>query len=127
MPASALVFELSKVSIGEVRRRVLANLVNVDPNLAGRVAGGLNMEVPDASPAAAPVQDLALSPALRIIGGPLELHTLRGRSVGILVSDGSNRLQIPLRQRPDDHGSRAERPRRAGARGPMAEHKSMFA
>jgi catalase len=92
--ASAFVFELSKVSIGEVRRRMLANLVNVDPNLAGRVAGGLNMEVPDASPAAAPVQDLALSPALRIIGGPLELHTLRGRSVGILVADGSNRQSV---------------------------------
>ena len=73
---------------------MLANLVNVDPNLAGRVAGGLNMEVPDASPVAAPVQDLELSPALRIIGGPHELHTLKGRTVGILVADGSNRQSV---------------------------------
>jgi catalase len=81
---------LSKVVVEAIRARMLSNLVNVDPQLARRVAAGLNMDVPEASPAAAPVQDLELSPALRIIGGPLELHTLQGRSVSVLVADGSD-------------------------------------
>ena len=52
------------------------------------------MEVPEASPPAAPVQGLGLSPALRIIGGSHELHILKGRSVGILVADGSDRQSV---------------------------------
>ncbi|MFT3965944.1 MAG: catalase [Sphingobium sp.] len=88
--ASALVFELSKVGLEHVRTRVLANLVNVDPELASRVADGLAMPVPKASATAAPVQDLDLSPALRIIGGPLELDTLEGRKIGILIADGTD-------------------------------------
>lgn len=88
--ASALVFELSKVGLEHVRTRVVSNLVNVDPELAGRVADGLNMPVPDASQAAAPVQDLDLSPALRIIEGPLEPEDIEGRSIAVLVADGSD-------------------------------------
>jgi catalase len=88
--ASALVFELSKVGLEHVRKRVLSNLVNVDPDLAQRVADGINMDVPPASPTAVPVRDLDPSPAVRIIGGPLEKHTLEGRSVGILIADGSD-------------------------------------
>ncbi len=88
--ASALVFELSKVEVEHVRTRMLSNLVNVDPDLAGRVAKGLNASVPKASKTAAPVQDLDLSPALRIIGGPRQLVTLEGRTVGILIADGSD-------------------------------------
>jgi len=88
--ASAVVFELSKVGLEHVRKRMLSNLVNVDPSLAERVAKGLNMDVPKASPTAAPVQDMELSPALRIIGGPLELDTLEGRSIGLLIADGSD-------------------------------------
>jgi catalase len=94
--ASALVFELSKVGLEHVRTGVLANLVNVDPELATRVAGGLNMDVPAASPTAAPVQDLDLSPALRIVNGPLQLDTLEGRSVGILVADGSDAALVDM-------------------------------
>jgi len=92
--ASALVFELSKVDIDKIRTRMLSNLVNVDRDLAGRVAAGLNVEVPDASPAAMAVQTLDPSPALRIIRGPRELHTLKGRSVGILVADGSDAGEV---------------------------------
>lgn len=88
--ASALVFELSKVGLEHVRTRVVSNLVNVDPDLAARVADGLNMPVPDASQAAAPVQDLDLSPALRIIEGPLEPEDIEGRSIAVLVADGSD-------------------------------------
>jgi catalase len=88
--ASALVFELSKVSLEAIRTRVLSNLVNVDPELATRVADGLNMKAPKASVSAAPVQDLDLSPALRIIRGERELHTVKGRTIGILIADGSD-------------------------------------
>ena len=88
--ASALVFELSKVALEAVRGRVLANLVNVDADLAARVADGLAMELPEAAPPATPVQDLDPSPALRIVRGPQERHTLEGRTVGILIADGSD-------------------------------------
>jgi catalase len=88
--ASALVFELSKVGLAHVRTRMLSNLVNVDPDLAGRVAGGLNMPLPKASPSAVPVQDLDPSPALRIIEGPLAPDGIAGRSIGLLIADGSD-------------------------------------
>ncbi|WP_395698166.1 catalase [Methylocella sp.] len=88
--ASAFAFELSKVAIEAVRERVLANLGNVDPDLAGRVANGLNIACPKPSPTAAPVLDLELSPALRIIRGALDLDTLKGRTVGVLIVDGSD-------------------------------------
>ncbi|RZM23927.1 MAG: catalase, partial [Sphingomonas sp.] len=99
--ASALVFELSKVSLEHIRVAMLANLRNVDENLARRVADGLAMDLPDASPTAAPVLDMDPSPALRIIRGPLEKHTLEGRTVGILIADGAS-LQRVLLQRPAD-------------------------
>ena len=88
--ASALVFELSKVSLDHIRTAVMANLRNVDEDLATRVAEGLAMDLPAASPAAAPVIDMDPSPALRIIRGPLEKHTLEGRTVGILIADGTD-------------------------------------
>ena len=106
--ASAFVFELSKVGLEHVRTRMLSNLVNVDPDLAKRVADGLAMAVPKASPSKAPVQDMDPSPALRIINGPLDLHTLEGRSVGILVADGSDAKAIAsLTKAIGDAGARA--------------------
>ncbi|BDG74205.1 catalase [Roseomonas fluvialis] len=86
--ASALVFELSKVTLEHVRTRVLANLVNVDPALAARVADGLNAPLPEANPTAAPVRDMEPSAALRIIGKYPE--TLEGRAIGVLVTDGAD-------------------------------------
>jgi len=91
---SALVFELSKVTIDAIRTRTLSNLVNVDPDLAKRVAVGLNVDLPKASAPAAPVQDMDPSLALRIIGGELELDTLKGRKVGVLIADGSDAKAI---------------------------------
>ncbi len=86
--ASAIVFELSKVSLPHVRERILANLQNVDQTLSQRVADGLNLPLPKASePAVAPI-DLDASPALRIVGKYPE--TLKGRKVAILVADGSD-------------------------------------
>ena len=86
--ASAFTFELSKVELEHVRLQVLANLLNVDEGLAGRVADGLNMELPEASSTKALVIDMKPSPALRIIGNMKA--TLEGRTVAILVADGSD-------------------------------------
>lgn len=88
--ASAFVFELSKVSIEHIRVAMMANLRNVDEDLAQRVADGLGMKLPKASATAAPVLDMEPSPALRIIRGPREKATLEGRTVGILFADGSD-------------------------------------
>ena len=84
---SALVFELSKVTLTYIRTRVLANLVNVDAGLAERVATGLGCSLPDASPAAREPLDLDLSPSLSIVNKAQA--TLTGRKVGILFTDGS--------------------------------------
>ncbi len=86
--ASALVFELSKCSVEHVRTRILANLQNVDADLAGRVAAGLNTDLPAPSTPAAEPQDLDLSPALRIVGKYPD--SLTGRAVAILVTDGAD-------------------------------------
>ena len=88
--ASAFVFELSKVSIGHIREAMIANLRNVDEGLAKRVADGLALDLPAASKTAAPILDMDPSPALRIIRGPLEKHTLEGKTVGILFAEGSD-------------------------------------
>ncbi len=87
--ASALVFELSKVESPQVRAAVVGHLRHVAETLAARVAAGLALgKLPGAPPAAAPVQELAPSPALQIIGKMKS--TLEGRTLGILVADGSN-------------------------------------
>ena len=86
--ATALVFELSKVSFPHIRDRIVGNLRNVEETLAKRVAGGLNVALPPKSKAAAAVQDMEPSPALRIVGK--YPPTLQGRAVGILVTDGAD-------------------------------------
>jgi catalase len=86
--ASALVFELSKVALEHVRIRMMANLRNVDEDLAKRVADGLGMDLPARSKAAVEPHDMDASPALRIVGKyPV---SLLGRSVAILVTDGAD-------------------------------------
>ena len=86
--ASALVFELSKVQAAHVREAIVGHLRNIDDDLAARVADGLGMKrLPPAPSPAAPVLDLALSPALRIIDRMKD--TLQGRCIAILVSEGT--------------------------------------
>ncbi|MEO8308768.1 MAG: catalase [Pseudomonadota bacterium] len=87
--ASALVFELSKVETEHVRLAILAQLQNIDVPLARRVATGLGVnELPPATKPAAPVRNLELSPALRIIDRMKP--TLQGRCIGILISEGTD-------------------------------------
>jgi catalase len=89
---SAFTFELSKCEYGHIQQRMIANLRNVDEDLAARVAAAMNVDLPEASPAAAPVIDMPPSPALRIVGNMKE--TLEGRVVGILIADGSDAAEI---------------------------------
>ena len=91
--ASALVFELSKLEHLHVREAMVGHLLNIEENLANRVALGLGFDqMPEAPQAAAPVQELPPSPALQIIGKMKD--TLVGRSVGILIADGSDGAAI---------------------------------
>ena len=106
--ASALVFELSKVEHPHVREAIVGHLRHIDEGLAKRVADGLGLDaLPAAPPAAAPVQDRAASPALALIGKMK--HTLEGRAVAILVTDGSDAALIKaLRQAATEAGARVK-------------------
>ncbi|MBE7170144.1 MAG: catalase [Williamsia sp.] len=86
--ASAIVFELSKVELEHVPVQVIANFRNISEDLAQRIATGLGLALPEKARAAAEVKDLAPSDALSIQKNMQ--HTLKGRSVGILVTDGSD-------------------------------------
>lgn len=87
--ASALVFELSKVETLHVREAVVGHLRHIDENLAKRVADGLALDTfPPAPKAKAPLVEMKPSPALQIIGKMKA--TLEGRTVGILIHDGSD-------------------------------------
>ena len=91
--ASALVFELSKVEHLHIRAAMVGHLLHIDEDLANRVAAGLALDkMPDAPVAAAPVQEMHLSPALQIIGKMKD--TLMGRAIGILIADGSDGATI---------------------------------
>jgi catalase len=86
--ASALVFELSKVTLDHVRNRVLGNLQNIEASLAERVAKALGVTLPPKAHAAVEPVDMKLSPALRIVGK--YPPSIKGRAVGILVTDGAD-------------------------------------
>ncbi len=91
--ASALVFELSKVEQPHVRAAMLGHLDVIDADLGRRVAAGLGMQGASASPSPlVKPKNVEPSPAVRTIGKGNP--TLEGRTVGILVSDGSKRSAI---------------------------------
>ncbi|MFO1149872.1 MAG: catalase [Alsobacter sp.] len=86
----AFVFELSKVETKFIRHRMVSHLLNVDEDLARKVADGLGLEtLPVAAEPARPViSDLPLSPALSILAnGP---KSFAGRKLGILATDGAD-------------------------------------
>ncbi|MEH3038193.1 MAG: catalase [Sphingomonas adhaesiva] len=87
--ASSFVFELSKVGVlDQVPPRMVANLRNVDEDLARRVAEGLGIDLPEKAKAAREPVDMAPSDALSIHKNMKD--TLEGRAVGILFADGSD-------------------------------------
>ncbi len=86
--ADAFVFELSKVETLAIRERVVSHLLNVDEDLADKVAEGLGLKTKPkpAETAMTPRDDLKESPKLSIIlNGP---ESFAGRKLGALITDG---------------------------------------
>lgn len=84
----ALIFELSKCEVEDVRIRIVAHLLHIDKDLAAEVAQGLGLaSMPQPAPTLGTVRtDLQPSDALSILkNGPL---SFAGRTVGVLASDG---------------------------------------
>ena len=94
--ASALVFELSKVTIPHVPGRVLARLRNIDEGLAKRVAAGLAAELPAKAKAARDPIDMKASDKLSIQkqAATDPKKSVMGRTVGILFAEGSDKAAI---------------------------------
>jgi catalase len=67
---------------------MVGNLMNVDADLAERVAAGLGIALPKKNAAAREPIELDASPALSIQKNMKE--TLEGRKIGILIADGSD-------------------------------------
>ena len=102
--ASSFVFELSKVELEQVPLRVIANLLNVDENLATRVAAGLGLDLPKASKPARAKVEMEPSPALSIQRNAKA--TLEGRKIGVLIADGSDAKALKsLRQAAEKQGA----------------------
>lgn len=92
---SALTFEISKVQTQAIRLRMVSHLLNIDEEMANKVAMKLGlMTMP--KPADAAVQtrmDLPPSAALSVMkNGP---DNIQGRKIGILVTDG---VDLPFLQ-----------------------------
>ena len=87
--AKALTFELSKVDIPEIRKKMLGHLDIIDKHLGSEVAEAMGMsgEAEKITPAVMPI-DLPPSPALRMYGK--YPPTLKGRKVGVLLAAGFN-------------------------------------
>ena len=95
----AFTFELSKVETVAIRRRMLGHLDLIEPALGARVAAAMGMkgQAEKITPAVAPRDDLAPSPALSIVGKAPA--TLQGRCIAALVTDGSDARAVDrLRQ-----------------------------
>ncbi|WP_343033298.1 catalase [Altericroceibacterium indicum] len=90
--ASAIAFELSKVMLEHVRLRVLSRLINIDDDLAARVADALGMDLPEAAPVARERVEMKESPALSIHKNAKD--TLDGRSVAVLYAENSAKKEV---------------------------------
>jgi catalase len=82
-------FELTKVAAPAIRRRVLAQLANVDRELVKRVAAGLGMEVPPPLPRVgrALKPEVTTSPTLSLFARPGD-GRIATRKIAILVAPG---------------------------------------
>ena len=85
---AALVFELSKVALEHIRTRILSRLLNIDEELAQRVAKGLAMPLPAKAGVAREPIDMPLSDHLSLL--KKFQPTLKGRKIGILFDEGSD-------------------------------------
>ncbi|HSC67776.1 MAG TPA: catalase [Cellvibrio sp.] len=86
---AAFRFELTRVQILAIRKRVVSLLRNVDEILADRVARGLGFLAPQPAPLASnlPLPDYDISPSLSLLARPGDWG-IRTRRVAILVAHG---------------------------------------
>ncbi len=86
---SALAFELGKVETMAIRSRMLGHLANIDSALLNGVEAALGMagKADKIQPAIAP-RDLKSSPTLSLI--KKAVPTLKGRKLGLFISEGFN-------------------------------------
>ncbi len=86
----ALVFELSKCKHEKIRIRMVSHLLNIDGELAEKVAASLRVD-PMPAPAEAAREtrmDLPASDALSMLKNPP--NTFKGRIMGVLMSDAAD-------------------------------------
>jgi catalase len=96
---ASFTFELSKVERPDIRSRMVAHLLNVNEDLAAKVAKRLRLEpMPKpAVPARAPRTDLKALRSLSIVlNGPTSFE---GRKVGVFASDGVDAVLLKALQR----------------------------
>ncbi len=89
-------FELTKVQTPAVRARMVAGLMNVDRDLASRVAQGLGIDLPDPLPRvlAKPARaEVTSSGALSLRSRPGD-GSIRTRKVALLVADGVDSTEL---------------------------------
>ncbi len=88
--AAALVFELSKVEHEKIRVRMVAHLLNIDQQLASRVAKSLGIATlpKPCEPAKAILSNLNVSDALSMMKNPPQ--GIAGRRFGIIVGEDAN-------------------------------------
>jgi catalase len=94
--AAAFRFELSKVGVPAIRKRMLSSLVNVSGELAAEVAAGLGMELPEAMPkaiASPQPPEVTASPALSLMALPGECG-IRTRQIAVLVEEGVHHASL---------------------------------
>jgi catalase len=83
-------FELSKVTVPAIRKRVVATLLNVSQSLAQAVATGLGIELPEEMPRAiskVPDPEVTASKALSLKALPGE-SGIATRKIAILIANG---------------------------------------
>ncbi len=84
---SAFSFELAKCTAPTIHERMLANLAQVDADLATRVAAHLGLDAPEGTP----IEPEGTSPALSMITGP---GPIDGRKVAVLASDDTPKRTV---------------------------------
>jgi len=89
-------FELTKVQTPAIRARMVAGLMNVDREMASKVAAGLGIDLPEPLPRvlARPAKpEITKSGALSLFSRPGD-GSIRTRRVAILVADGTDAAAV---------------------------------
>jgi catalase len=95
---AAFRFELSKVTIPAIRRRMVSGLRNVSEELASTLAKSLGIDLPDPMPRAieeVPRAEIDSAPSLSLTASPGECG-IATRQIAILVADGMTGAPIAM-------------------------------